>query len=587
MPTTTKPIITVVTGTGAQGRAVSRAFHNTGKWHVRVLTRNPAGETAQAFAKEGMEIVKGNFEDKASLLRAFEGAYAAFSVTIPPWHQDYDHSLGEYEQGVLQADAAKESNVQLFLFSTLPYVGEEYMGLGGIELYDAKARTNDYITSIGLPAVYMSTAAFIDNVHSWPLVKKIDDGAKLEFWGYVVGKDKPMVFTWVERDLGPSALVIAESFRSFDKPLLEHPLNHTIQPVGSWRGTWGQVSREIEKQTGMETRHTIIPDADQRWHRDLTNAFIYQENHGLYPDMTFPTQIFIDLGVQYGTLEDFVPAVEHAGGVGSAWGLDLRVLPNEESLSPLFSLSIYDPITIMSNVEVIEDPPHLSPLPRSASQRKPKGILKNAPQPPGTPSHSLQWDEENLALTEIQKDSLMKITEPKTPYVRYNAETDEVEGEIPRFDLDGHYIPPNRERETGSPQMSVSSTGADTSGPSSRRTSISSLLRSGSVSGRSESGASSRSTSFSLPNEARREIRADSREPGEQVEVDDEEMDEETAAKHAAFVRARGRHYSNEAEAMKRAAQLMDEDDDEGEGEAVPEVPPVPRQPNGFAHGDD
>jgi len=41
---------------------------------------------------------------------------------------------------------------------------------------------------------------------------------------------------------------------------------------------------------------------------------------------------------------------------------------------------------------------------------------------------SLQWDEENIALTEIQKDSLMKITEPKTPYVRYNAETDTIEG---------------------------------------------------------------------------------------------------------------------------------------------------------------
>ena len=45
---------------------------------------------------------------------------------------------------------------------------------------------------------------------------------------------------------------------------------------------------------------------------------------------------------------------------------------------------------------------------------------------------SLQWDEENLALTEAQKDSQMKITEPKTPYVRYNAETDTVEsGESP------------------------------------------------------------------------------------------------------------------------------------------------------------
>jgi len=35
-------------------------------------------------------------------------------------------------------------------------------------------------------------------------------------------------------------------------------------------------------------------------------------------------------------------------------------------------------------------------------------------------------------LTEAQKDSQMKITEPKTPYVRYNAETDEIEGGKPR-----------------------------------------------------------------------------------------------------------------------------------------------------------
>lgn len=41
--------------------------------------------------------------------------------------------------------------------------------------------------------------------------------------------------------------------------------------------------------------------------------------------------------------------------------------------------------------------------------------------------YSLTWDEQNLADTEIGKDSLMKITEPKTPYVRYNAELDEVE----------------------------------------------------------------------------------------------------------------------------------------------------------------
>ncbi|RDB19842.1 NmrA-like family domain-containing protein 1 [Hypsizygus marmoreus] len=284
-----KPIITVVTGTGAQGRAVSRAFHDSSKWHVRVLTRNPSGPVAQEFEKQGMEIVQGNFEDRDSLLKAFQGAYAVYSVTIPPWHQSYTNTLGEYEQGVLQADVAKESNVKLFLFSTLPYVGPEYMGLGGVELYDAKARTNDYVTSIGLPAVYIGTPAFIDNVHSWPLVKAVDNGAKLESWDYVVDAEKPVVFLWVERDLGPSALAIVESF------------------LGSWRGTWGQVAREIQKQTGIETHHTVVPDADQRWHKDLTNAFIYQNNHGLYPTIDFPTKVLTsDLGVEFGTLEDFV-----------------------------------------------------------------------------------------------------------------------------------------------------------------------------------------------------------------------------------------------------------------------------------------
>ncbi|KNZ76023.1 NmrA-like family domain-containing protein 1 [Termitomyces sp. J132] len=253
-----------------------------------------------------MDIVQANFEDKTSLLRAFKGVYAVFSVTIPPWHKLYMHTMSEYDQGVLQADAAKESGVQLFLFSTLPYVGPGYMGLGGVELYDAKARTNDYITSIGLPGVYIGTPAFIDNVHAWPLVKKVDGGAWLEFWDYLVEKEKPVVFLWVEHDLGPATLAIAESFRTSGKPLSKHPMNHTIQPVGSWRGTWGDVSREIERQTGLETRHTVIPDADGRWHRDLTKAFIYQNNHGLYPDVDFPTQATLDLGVKFGTLEEFV-----------------------------------------------------------------------------------------------------------------------------------------------------------------------------------------------------------------------------------------------------------------------------------------
>ena len=135
----------------------------------------------------------------------------------------------------------------------------------------------------------------------------------------------------------------------------------------------------------------------------------------------------------------------------------------------------------------------------------------------------------------------MKITEPKTPFVRYNPETDEIEGGKDRPLLPSCYIDPDsmacwnveipdldlgrRQCESPPESPTVSSTGADTSGPSSRRTSFSSSGRPGS--GRSASASSSRSTSFSLPGDAKKEIGSNSKgEAGEEVETE-EEMDEE------------------------------------------------------------
>ena len=54
-----------------------------------------------------------------------------------------------------------------------------------------------------------------------------------------------------------------------------------------------------------------------------------------------------------------------------------------------------------------------------------KGILKKRQKPA---KGGIQWDEENLMLTEAQKDSTMKVTEPKTPFLHYNEKTDEITG---------------------------------------------------------------------------------------------------------------------------------------------------------------
>jgi len=166
----------------------------------------------------------------------------------------------------------------------------------------------------------------------------------------------------------------------------------------------------------------------------------------------------------------------------------------------------------------------------------------------------------------------MKITEPKTPFVRYNAETDEVEGmsDIPTFHLDSRSRSPSNPSYSNpvSPILSSPPPIESEQPAQSRRASFGNAAVRPTGSG---SGSSSRSTSFNLPNssEAVSAVRGQGDgEMGEEVEFG-EEMDEETAARHAAFVRARGRHYSNEAEAMKRAQQLMDEEDDDNDGESA------------------
>ena len=124
----------------------------------------------------------------------------------------------------------------------------------------------------------------------------------------------------------------------------------------------------------------------------------------------------------------------------------------------------------------------------------------------------------------------MKITEPKTPYVRYNAELDEVEGgacalsppgvptisahvaefsvEIPAFDL-GMPSAPSPPPASPSP--------VEPSSP--RRPSFSTGKRPG----RSSSGSSNRSASFNLP-------------PGfQQGEVQEETSDDEPMSPEGAY----------------------------------------------------
>jgi len=64
-------IIAVTGATGSQGGGVVNVMKTPG-WKVRAITRNPGSDAAKKVAADGIEVVQADFDDEASLVKAFK-----------------------------------------------------------------------------------------------------------------------------------------------------------------------------------------------------------------------------------------------------------------------------------------------------------------------------------------------------------------------------------------------------------------------------------------------------------------------------------------------------------------------------------
>ena len=141
-----KQIIAVVGGTGSQGGGVVNALLKRDRFAVRVLTRNPDSDQAQALAARGVEIVKGDLNAPETLAGLFDGAHGAFVVT-----NFWDPATGnsEYEQGKAAVAAAKKAGVDHFVWSTLPNSEAISEGKLAVHHFSGKARVDPEVTAAG------------------------------------------------------------------------------------------------------------------------------------------------------------------------------------------------------------------------------------------------------------------------------------------------------------------------------------------------------------------------------------------------------------------------------------------------------
>jgi uncharacterized protein YbjT (DUF2867 family) len=199
--------ILVIGATGAQGGSVANSLLNSGQYSVRCLTRNASSEKAKALAEAGAEMFEGTMDDPESLTKAMEGCYGVFGVT-----NFWEHFDKEFSQGKNLIDAVHRSNVEHFVFSTLPSYKKLSNGELSVPHCDIKGELEEYSKSLGVKATYVHIAFYFENFLSYFPPQKREDGNY--HFGFPQG-DTPLAMVSVE-DLGPAVLSI---FNNPDKYL--------------------------------------------------------------------------------------------------------------------------------------------------------------------------------------------------------------------------------------------------------------------------------------------------------------------------------------------------------------------------------
>ena len=251
-----KKIIAVVGGTGAQAKGLIHSILNDteGGFQVRAITRNAGSDKSKELAKLGVEVVEANVDDKASLVKAFEGAYGAFCVTF-----FWEHFSPEKENlhAKNMAEAASEAGVKHVIWSTLedtrkwmPLSDERMPTLLGkykVPHFDAKGESNTYFETSGVPYTLLNTSFYWENfIHFGMGPQKGQDG-KPAITLPMGDKKLPGI---ASDDIGKCAYSIFKAGKEYQ--------NKTVGIAGEHL-TGKQMAEAFSKHLGAEVKYNSVP----------------------------------------------------------------------------------------------------------------------------------------------------------------------------------------------------------------------------------------------------------------------------------------------------------------------------------------
>jgi uncharacterized protein YbjT (DUF2867 family) len=107
-------VLVVFGATGQQGGSVVNCVINdpelSKQYKVRGVTRDPSKLAAQSLQQRGVEVVKGDADDKESLKQVMQGSHTVFAITTTVY--DDQTKPREIAQGKALVDAAVAAGVE-------------------------------------------------------------------------------------------------------------------------------------------------------------------------------------------------------------------------------------------------------------------------------------------------------------------------------------------------------------------------------------------------------------------------------------------------------------------------------------------
>lgn len=266
-----KKTIAVTGATGHQGGAVMHHLRERG-FAVRALSRNPDKPDARALIGPGVEVLRADLKDEASLISALDGAEGVYSV-----QSRADGVEEEIRQGLNVANAAKRSRINLLVYSSVGSADQKT----GIPHFDSKFRIEEHIRGTGLRYTILRPVFFMENLLQ--MREQIDQGVL----SLPLAPDTRLQMVAVD-DIGAVAAM------AFERP--GHWQGRAVELAGDER-SMTELAADLGRMAGREVRYEQVPweQFEQKIGREEAIMFRWFQETGYHADISALRQEYPNL----------------------------------------------------------------------------------------------------------------------------------------------------------------------------------------------------------------------------------------------------------------------------------------------------